>query len=144
MKDIYGQTDSTYGQAKPAYVSNKEIGQDNIGRVLPRQLSTGSTRGTQTVGYGTTKIDGTNNTITIAAPDGSLIGMGAIPNSVNGEYGFFSLDTAGNIIMKIVNGTFYSYDPDSGKNFMQIGILPDGTGGWAIAAPGFDVADGII
>lgn len=39
----------------------------NISRVLPRQMSTGSTRGTQTVGYGQTKIDGSNNRITLGS-----------------------------------------------------------------------------
>lgn len=114
----------------------------SMDRVLPRQLSTGSTRGTQTVGYGNTKIDGTNNTITIAAPDGSTIGMGAIPNSTTNEYGFFSLDSQGNLIMKIVNGTQYVYNPKDGYvNVTQAGLLPDGSGGFVVAKPGVDVND---
>lgn len=55
-----------YSRHKSAYPTAKAI---DIGsssnRILPRQLSTGSTRGTQTVGYGDTKIDGSNNTITV-------------------------------------------------------------------------------
>lgn len=124
-------------------VSNNEIPSGSTDRVLPRQLSTGSTRGTQTVGYGNTKIDGSNNRITIAAPDGSSVGIGSIPGSPTNEYGFFSLDSTGRVIMKIVNGTRYVYNPqDSFNNVMQDGILPDGSGGWAVAAEGTNVADG--
>lgn len=39
-----------------------------------------------------------------------------------------------------VNGTDYYYD-SNGINYMQIGILPDGTGGVVIAIPGKNVAD---
>lgn len=114
----------------------------DISRVLPRQLSTGSTRGTQTVGYGTTKIDGTNNTITIGASDGSTIGMGAIPGSTTGEFGFFSLDANGKLIMKIVNGTKYVFDPSNNYvNITQDGLLPDGSGGFVSAKPGIDVSE---
>lgn len=116
--------------------------ESNLSRTLPRQISTGSTRGTQTVGYGTTKIDGTNNTITIGAPDGSTIGLGAIPGSPNNEYGFFSLDASGNLIMKIVNGTKFVYDPSNDYvNVTQDGLLPDGTGGFVAAKPGINVND---
>ena len=118
------------------------IPQSDLSRVIPRQLSSGSLRGTQTVGYGTTKIDGTNNTITIGAPDGSTIGMGAIPNSKTGEYGFFSLDKTGKLIMKIVNGTKYVYNPlDSYNNVTQDGLLPDSSGGFVVANKGSNVSD---
>lgn len=124
------------------HVETGELDYLDTDRVLPRQLSTGSTRGTQTVGYGQTKIDGTNNTITIAGPDGSVIGMGMIPGSTTDEYGFFSQDVEGNVVMKIVNGTKYVYNPlDSYHNVTQDGLLPDGSGGFVAAKPGFDVAD---
>jgi hypothetical protein len=141
MADSYGQPNSTYGQAKPAYVSNKEIGGDNIGRVLPRQVSTGIMRGTQGVGTGGVQIDSSNNRIVIPAPDGTAVGMGSIPGSPT-EYGFFSLDVDGKLSMKIVNGTMFVYDPQTSKNSFQAGLLPDGTGGAAGANEGFDVADG--
>lgn len=114
----------------------------DISRVLPRQLSTGSTRGTQTVGYGNTKIDGSNNRITIGTPDGGTIGMGSIPGSTTNEFGFFSLDAGGNLIMKIVNGTWYVDDPATDINVMQSGILPDDSIGWAVAKQDKNVADG--
>lgn len=109
-------------------------------RVIPRQLSTGSTRGTQTVGYGNTKIDGSNNRITIGTSDGGTIGMGSIPNSTTDEFGFFSLDSGGNLIMKIVNGTMFVYDPSNDYvNITQSGLLPDGSGGFVVAKQGINV-----
>lgn len=118
------------------------LGGSDISRVLPRQLSTGSTRGTQTVGYGNTKIDGSNNRITIGTPDGGSIGMGSIPGTDPVEYGFFSTDDSGNVIMKIVNGTKYVYNPsDDYVNVTQDGLLPDGSGGFVAAKPGINVAD---
>jgi hypothetical protein len=123
-------------------------------RTLPRQVSTGSTRGTQTVGYGDTKIDGSNNVITVGGSilldgtneviqvtndDGSTLGLGKIPGT--NEFGFFSKDTSGNLIMKIVNGTWYVYRPDA-TNVMQSGILPDSTAGWAVASDNHEVSEG--
>lgn len=132
-----------YKAIKVEGVRNNEIDNGSTNRVLPRQLSTGSTRGTQTVGYGNTKIDGSNNRITIAAPDGSSVGMGSIPGTAN-EYGFFSLDAGGNVVMKIVLGTWYVDDPSQNLNVMQAGVLPDGTVGWAVASEGKNVADGFV
>jgi len=126
----------------PGTVKQPSLSQSNISRVLPRQLSTGSTRGTQTVGYGNTKIDGSNNRITIGTPDGGTIGFGAIPGSNTNEFGFFSTDSDGTLIMKIVDGTWYVYRPEDNTNVMQSGILPDGTAGWAVAADGYEVSEG--
>lgn len=95
-----GQEDQSYGFS-PAF-----------------KLQTGNTRGTQTVGYGGTKIDGANNritigdsivldgnadTITITNSDGTTTGMGLIPGTTD-EFGFFSVDPDGNLVLKIVNG----------------------------------------
>lgn len=109
-------------------------------RTLPRQISTGSTRGTQTVGYGNTKIDGSNNRITIGTPDGGTIGLGSIPGT--NEFGFFSQNANGHLSMKIVDGTFYTFDETTGLNTVQMGTLPDGTGGIAGANQGFNVSQG--
>lgn len=144
-KDIVDPTGSSYNLAHPTSVDSADLPRMDLERTLPRQLSTGSMRGTQTVGYGSTKIDGSNNTITIGAPDGSTIGMGAIPGSLTGEYGFFSLDSLGNLIMKIVNGTKYVYNPaDDYVNVTQDGLLPDGSGGFVAAKPGDNVADAFL
>lgn len=115
--------------------------QSDISRVLPRQLSTGTTRGTQNVGYGNAKIDGSNNRIVVGGADGSEVGLGNIPGTDN-ENGIFILAPNGKLSMKIVGGTFYAYDPTTGLNTVQMGILPDGTGGIAGANQGFNVADG--
>lgn len=122
-----GQEDQSYG-FQPAF-----------------KLQTGNTRGTQTVGYGGAKIDGANNRIVITNPaDNTSIGMGTIPGSTTNEFGFFSLDSNNNLIMKIVNGTMYVYNPlDSFKNVVQVGLLPDASGGMAVAKSTYDVADGI-
>lgn len=139
----YGAPDPQQGNVKTgdiASVGNAAVESMNLQRIYPRQLSTGSLRGTQTVGYGNTQIDGTNNRVVITAPDGSVLGMGNIPGTK--EYGFFSLDASGNLSMKIVKGTMYAYDPTTNKNSFQAGILPDGTGGAAGANTGYNVADG--
>jgi hypothetical protein len=57
--------------------------ESNISRMLPRQLSTGSTRGTQTVGYGNVKIDGSNNTITLGDAVGNNLSIGNFSNNSN-------------------------------------------------------------
>lgn len=120
------QTDQSYG-FQPAY-----------------KLQSGSTRGAQIVGNGGTVIDGNNNRITITNPtNNTSLGMGAIPGSTTNEFGFFSLDASGNVVMKIVNGTMYVYDIINNKNVMQTGKLPDSSYGWAVAATGFNVSDGV-
>lgn len=115
----------------------------NVGtRILPRQISTGSTRGTQKVGYGSTEIDGSNNRIVITNPaDNTSVGIGTIPGSTTNEFGFFALDENGEVVMKIVGPTRYIYDLDNDKNVMQDGKLPDGTFGWAVAKENYDVED---
>lgn len=130
---------SSFKVVNPGSGSDSFSTESNQSRTLPRQLSTGSTRGTQTVGYGNTKIDGTNNTITIASPNGT-IGMGAIPGSTTNEYGFFTLDANGRLVQKIIGGTTYVYDPSHNYiNIVQLGLLPDGSGGVVAAKPGVSV-----
>lgn len=113
----------------------------SYGFVPAFKLQTGNTRGTQIVGYGGTKIDGANNRIVIKnQADGTSIGMGVIPGTT--EFGFFSLDADGNLVMKIVGGTMYVYDLDNDVNVMQAGKLPDASYGWAVASEGENVEDG--
>lgn len=121
----------------------QDTGDNSFGFNAAYKLQTGNTRGTQTVGYGNAKIDGANNRITVTNPaDGSSVGMGLIPGSTTNEYGFFSLDSHGKLVMKIVLGTKYVYDPaNSYVNVTQDGILPDGTGGFVAAKPGINVKD---
>lgn len=113
----------------PGNVRPGNLPQSDLSRVIPRQLSSGSTRGTQTVGYGNTKIDGSNNVIsvgdsilldgnnsviTVNNDDGSSIGMGLIPDS-DGQFGFYSKDSEGNIIMTIIDGTLLMNDTVVGR-----------------------------
>lgn len=143
MAEIYepGKKNNTMYHIKT--VNDGVLPGSDISRVLPRQLSTGTTRGTQNVGYGNAKIDGTNNRITVGSSQGASVGMGTIPGDETGQVGFFATDIDGDLLFKVVNGTYYFYDKTTNKNYMQIGILPDGTTGWAIAAPNTNVADGI-
>lgn len=123
-------------------VENKSVGELSFERIIPRQISSGSTRGTQKVGYGSTEIDGSNNRIVITNPlDGTSVGIGTIPGSTTGEFGFFALDEDGNVVMKIVGPTRYIYDLTNDKNVMQDGKLPDGSYGWAVAKENYSVED---
>ena len=77
--------------------------------------------------------------ITITAADGSVVGMGEIPDGSG--FGFFVQDSTGNILCKIIGGTIFAYDASTGKNIMQLLRKPDGTYGMVIAKPGINVAD---
>lgn len=141
MPEIWNPSSSRGQYASISNTEASSLPSSDISRVLPRQLSTGTMRGTQNVGYGGVKIDGSNNRITIGAPDGSSIGMGAIPGSTTNEFGFFALNTDGKVVMKIVNGTWYVNDLTTDKNIMQSGKLPNASYGWAVAKAGKNVAD---
>lgn len=119
----YAPDRNDYGQLRPSTLRDISIGGNDTSRLLPRQISTGSTRGTQIVGYGNTKIDGSNNVITVGDSvvidgsasvitvtdsDKSKIGMGSIPNTNN--FGFFATDSNGNVIMSIAAGAFIMND----------------------------------
>jgi len=112
--------------------------------ILPRQMQTGTMRGTQGVGTGP-KIDSSNNRITLTNTDGSSVGIGTIPGSTTNEFGFFATDSDGNLIMKIINGTRYIYDVNTDKNVMQDGkVAPDNAAsfyGYAVAPEGENVED---
>lgn len=125
-------------------VKDTELPTSDLSRVLPRQLSTGTMRGTQTVGYGNAKIDGSNNVISVGSDVGTQ-GIGSIPNNTNttNEYGFFQTDSAEKIIYKQVQGTSLYYNPnDSYNNSTRIGFAPDDArpGIW-VAKPGFDATN---
>lgn len=72
--------------------------------------------------------------------DGTKTGIGQIPGST--DLGFYTLDSAGNVIQKIVGPTRYVYDLTTTKNVMQDGKLPDATYGWAVAATNKNVSEG--
>jgi hypothetical protein len=178
MSIPYSPNNNTNKIITPGNVQSRDLIQSDISRILPRQQSTGVLRGTQSVGYGDTKIDASNNRIVLGSSagtgnvgsivldgntssivvsnnitidgvsdaiivthtDGSKVGMGKIPNS--NDFGFFSIDKLGNLIMKIVDGTTYVYNPkDNFVNVTQSGLLPDGSGGFVVANPGKNVSN---
>src|SRR5829696_8259403 len=57
-------------------------------RLYPRNIATGTMRGTQTVDYGKTKIDGANNRFLIAGDDGDI----QLGNLDDGSVGLLTLD----------------------------------------------------
>lgn len=44
------------------------------------------------------------------------------------------------LLFKMDLATWYLYDPTTSKNYFQMGILPDGTGGFVIAKSGIDLS----
>lgn len=141
--NIYNPSNPGNQIVTPGTGSAGTIAGSDLSRTLPRQLSTGTLRGTQNVGYGNVKIDGTNDRIILGATDGTSVGIGTIPNDATGQVGFFATDTDGSLLYKVVNGTLYFYDKSTSINYMQIGVLPDGSTGMAVAKSGFNVADAI-
>lgn len=134
---------TNYGGSNPEIdnVSAASLPQSDLSRILPRQLSTGTMRGTQRVGYGNALIDGSNNIISVGSTQGTQ-GIGNIPNSVN-EYGFFQTNSANRIIYKQVQGTQLYYNPlDAYVNSIRIGGAPVGgrPGIW-VGKQGVDVTE---
>lgn len=142
MADPISAQSSSYTMASINGVANETLQGGSIERILPRQISTGSMRGTQIVGYGAVKIDGSNNTISITAPSTSTtINVGVIPTATITGVGLSIVDSSGFTLFKMDGQTWYWYDKTTTKNVMQIGKLPDGTYGTAIAKSGFNVQD---
>ena len=118
------------------FVDNAPIISANQDRVLPRQMSSGKSRGENTITGSMVIVDENDSTQRI------VIG------NVNGEFGVFgvSLETndpnAQTVIWKIVGQTYYFYDLVNGSvNIMQVGKLPDATFGWAVAKTGINVSE---
>ena len=59
----------------------------------------------------------------------------------DGTLGLSSADSSGFVLFEMNGSTWYWYDKNTGKNVMQVGLLPDGTYGWAVATPGNNVSD---
>lgn len=78
MSTPYNPKNSGSSIITPGNTAQGSIIQSDISRTLPRQISTGSLRGTQTVGYGSVKIDGSNNRIVIGDTNGDSLSIGSI------------------------------------------------------------------
>lgn len=116
MSDTVTPTASGSNLASVGSVTSTSLGSGNNSRLYPRQISTGSTRGTQTVGYGSVKIDGTSNSIILSDP---LTNNTTLTISATG-YQLFT-------------------NPKTNVNQIIIGLLPDSTFGMVVSKPGVDV-----
>lgn len=62
-------------------------------------------------------------------------------NLMNGGQGMQVVDSTGFVLFELQGQTWYWYDKNYGTNVMQVGLLPDGSYGWAVATQGNNVAD---
>lgn len=137
-----GPIDSQFSESS---VDIPDVSIDAIAsRVAPRQVTSGVTRGTQTI----MNTDGSYVTLGLIPDGGTDFGIAffsSVGNLISKNTGTVEsmYDTNGNLISQNTGETQSIYDPTTGKNVMQIGKLPDGTYGFAVAAIGFNVADGI-
>lgn len=102
-----------------------ELPVSNLSRVLPRQLSSGSTRGTQIVGYGKTKIDGTNNSITVGDTiflDGNS-GNITVGQNIRIDGSTNTIDIGEDIILDGINNIIQVGSSEGGTQ--GIGKIPD-------------------
>ena len=120
------------------------IAGSDISRVLPRQLSTGTLRGTQNVGYGGVQIDGSNNRIVLSAND-TTVTIGDTSDT-NNQTGIALTDSNNNPLVTL--GTSTGLDSSTGltiydgSNTRRLigGLYPNGKIKIALSQPGFDVA----
>lgn len=101
------------------YVESRAIENIDSGRLKPRWLGTGNTRGAQTVGYGGTKIDGTNNRISVTA-NNSTLNLGDLSDT----------DTS----------TGLSVSDGSAVERLRAGSFPDGTVKIKLSQATYDVS----
>lgn len=73
---------------------------------------------------------------------GGDIQFGIFTSSITGQQtmGMQVVGAGGNILFEMDGQTWYWFDTN-GNNIMQVGLLPDGTYGWAVATPGNSVAE---
>lgn len=115
---------SSYKLPEPTETPVGDVPQMPLERVLPRQTSTGISRGTQA----------------IISEDGVQISIGTIQD--NQGFGLSMTDSTGFILFKLSGQTWYWYDKTTGKNIMQVGLLPDGSYGFAVAEADKNVSEG--
>lgn len=96
-------------------------------RIKPRLTSTGPTRGTQSVGYGKIKIDGSNDKITLTDNE-SVLTIGDLSVD-NDSYGFGMADPNGNDLVSLGRTTSQSYGLsayDANNMRLHAGMFPSG------------------
>jgi hypothetical protein len=142
----------TASSSQPVSIDSRSRAYDPTPRTFSRQLLSGNMRGTQNITGAITitdpdtnqqniSIDGSTQAITVTNTDGSVVGMGKLPDG-SGDFGFYAQDASGNLLYKIVGSTIYTYDITQSPvvNNMQLLKLPDGTYGMAVAKTGSSVA----
>lgn len=156
-----GITTITPGSGSPGSINSS-----NISRILPRQMSSGTLRGTQNVGYGNVKIDSSNNRIVLADnvtnsqivigdqnisdPTDQSFGLSITDKNgttmllgiqSDGTLGFTFTDSSGFVLFDS-NGLRWNWnDKTYNTNQVAIGKLPDESYNIVVAATGENVND---
>jgi hypothetical protein len=78
----------------------------------------------------------------VAANGTITLGSYTSANTGNASQGMQITDSSGFVLFELNGETWFWYDKTTNTNVMQIGLLPDGTYGLAIAKPGYNVSDG--
>lgn len=137
------------------YTAGIQIDTSSSSYIYPRQVGTGSTRGTQTIGVGNINLDGSNNQITLTDSSGAnsiVIGeqtttstqTGVAASSLTTTTGAFGISISDSNNASITLGFNSSGDVeelfnDSSTNRLLIGQNSSGVEGVYISAPGVDV-----
>lgn len=152
MADSQG---TTYTLASTDNSASSTTSSGSTPRVLGRQISSGNIRGNQNI-TGTLTIvsptnnspvmtlSGTNQTISIitspATSTSSMTGTLTFGLNTDSSYGMQVTDNSGFVLFELNGTTWKWYDKTTGNNVMQIGLLPDGTYGMAVAKKGYNVS----
>ncbi len=111
--------------------------------LVPNKIISGMLPGATQIRIGGNKsilIDGKNQRVTVQSSSGDSVGMGIVPGS--SEFGFFSLNASGDLVIKIVGGALRFYDVKNEKaNKLRLGEMPDGTFNLVIAKDTVDIDD---
>lgn len=100
-------------------------------RLTPQQMSTGTTRGTQTV----------------AGNDGSKVTFGVIPDSPKSQLGVGQYDKIGNVVSRLGQqedtSTGLKFFDENGVGVAQFGTFVDGPFALKVAQPGIEVGSAL-
>lgn len=120
------------------YLPAMQIDTSDINYIYPRQMGTGSTRGTQTIGVGSINLDGSNNQITIgdtALGSTSTVGLTIGSQSTSGSQS----GVAATSVSSSDQGFGFSVTGSDGTTLL-LGVLSDGSLGMSITDPsGFEL-----
>jgi len=111
-------------------------------RIKPRLTGTGVTRGTQTIGYGRTKLDGSNDRVVLSDGE-SVLTIGDISDD-DDSFGIGVTDNDGLEMVRVGKTSddsygLSAYDDDIMR--MHFGKYPDGTVKGKLSQPGINVLE---